>query len=212
MNFSAKKLLTMSASQLIYLNNHQGLNNKTITPQILSGQRYQQDILNKLNESACYLDEMGGVYTDGRGNNVYFSHDIVKNNGTEIFETKYNNEPALRNDYLMKSALQCAVYDTLTRFSSPLLHKSKFAQNGFNNATIELDSSYQYFLSIGNSLFKIKLLDPYPILDFIENKIAIIEKGDYNEARRFDSIWKGNEYKILRKCFRITEIAHPYLI
>ena len=202
----------MSAAQLIYLNQHPDKDIVNITPLILEGQKYQQTILNKLNESAYYIDEMGCVYRTSQGSNIYFSHDIVKNNGKEIFETKYNNSLALENDYLMKSALQCAVYDTLTRFSSPLLHKSKFAQNGFNNATIELDPYYQYFLSIGNSLFKITLLNPYPILEFIENKTAIVEKGDYNEARYFDSIWKGNEYKILRECFRITEIAHQYLI
>lgn len=213
MNFSAKKLLTMSAAQLIYLNQHPELCSNRITEQILEGQRFQQNVLAKLKESTLYYDEMGGCYSDNAGNNIYFSHDIVKANGTEIIETKYANGNSISENYICKSILQCAVYDTLTRFSPPWLYKSKFARTPNNiSEVVCLDDFHNYYLLIGNRFFRVKLRNPYPILNFIKEKARIVAQGDYNNARCFDSKWKGNEYSILKNCFEVTEMMHPYLL
>ena len=208
MNFSAKKLLSYSASKLCWeLLNQDKVKPFQMTPWIMEGQRYQQNVFSSLGKN--YETEMCGCFVTEDGDNIYFSHDIVQKDGLKIIETKCNADSkssVIDLNYFNKSCLQCALYDALTRFSSPHLNKSKFAINeGDKNAYIKLQKEYEYFLSIDGAWFKIQLIDPYPIIKFVTDKINAVKKG-YESCRAFDSIWKGNEVSRLSHCFKIIQI------
>ena len=202
MNFSAKKLLTQSAKQLCYLMQHQekdkGVN---LSDWVMEGQVFQENVFYQLG-SDSYSKEMGGCYTTRNGDNIYFSHDIVKKDGTEIWETKRDGND---RNYISKSLLQCAVYDVLTRFSSPYLRTSKFNRTAFNDEQITLKKSYKYYLQMGGITYLVSLINPYPILQFIEEKT--IACRNYESAMAFDTKWKGNEFKYLESCFNVKQLS-----
>ena len=134
------------------------------------------------------------------GDTVYFSHDIVKRDGTQIIETKRNPSNLYDKVYFEKSLLQCAVYDVLTRFSSPVLRKSKFCRNFLNDEEIMLRRDYKYYLQIGDFRYQVELVNPHKILAFINAK-TLACRG-YTSAMHFDSIWKYNEFEKLKSCFK----------
>lgn len=204
--FSAKRLLTFSARQLCYLDRNpykdKGIE---ITEQILDGQRFQEQVINELGRNG-HLDEMGGVYTTKNGDLVYFSHDIVSKDGLAIYETKRLPQgQELSQTYFQKSVLQCALYDTLTRFSSPNLVKSNFARDGMNdNDKVTLRKEYNYYLRMGEYLFLVTLLNPHPILNYVNEKTKAMRF--YDDATDFDDKWKGHEYELLNHCFSVEQL------
>lgn len=206
MIFSAKKLLCCSARQLCYLDrnphNDRGIE---ITEQVLDGQRFQEQVMNELGADE-HFDEMGGSYKTKSGDFICFSHDIVSKDGLAIYETKRLPQgQELDQRYFQKSVLQCALYDTLTRFSSPILTKSKFARNGMNdNDVVTLKKEYNYYLRMGEYLFLVTLIDPKPILNYVNEKTKAMRY--YDTATEFDDYWKGHEYELLNHCFSVEQL------
>lgn len=196
MNFSAKKLISQSAMQICYLLHHPSKVNKDDikTDWMMEGEKFQATIFESLGKG--YESEMGGCYTTSNGDKIYFSHDIVSTDGEKIIEVKKEG-----NDfyYFRNSLLQCAIYDVLTRFSSPFVRKSAFCRTSANDVTIRLKKSYNYYLQFGKCRYNVKLTNPYPLLQFIEEKTKACRS--YDSAHAFDANWKGREYELLSGCF-----------
>lgn len=207
MNFSAKQVINTSSAKLRWLREHpyeKNQNEDRYAHLQRQGILFQENIA-KVFSSEGYEEEMGGHVTNSIGDRIYFSNDIVLNDGATIIECKL---PILGNsdDFLKKSILQCAFYSFLSDQCS-ILKKSKFAiEQGYSDSIIRLQDNFQYLLAFGKHIYKIEVTNPWMLWNYLDQKL-IASAESYEAAKEFD-ITHPKEYifEMLSSAFTVTQI------
>lgn len=188
MNFSAKKLLNSSASKLCWYRNFGHREGQEHTPNEvyeaqLMGSEFQQRMAHAL-FNGDYQEEMGGgVEVPETGDRIYFSNDIVLNNGSAVVECK---APLFGNseDFFNKSIIQCGFYSFLSD-QCTILRKSKFACPDGNGPIIRLRDNFKYLLLFGNSLYEIRTPGYETLWTYMSCKLQA--SLDFKTAKTFDT-------------------------
>lgn len=197
MNFSAKDLCSKSAMQIIYLRDNP--NKRVVSQNMIDGSKYQSNVFNTT-PNALH-SEMVGHYDciiDGIDINIYFSNDIITDNS--IIEVKHVNVD-YEEWYLENSLLQCAFYKSMIMVKSRILKTASFVNEPKKEINVKGD--IDYYLKFGDKTFKIEVLNPHFIIGFFTCKAE--HTMNYEDAKKFDEMYKGKEFKLLSKAFNYYE-------
>jgi hypothetical protein len=199
MIFSAKKLLTQTAKQTVYLSlNPQP---QVVTDNVIRGDKHQHDMASKM---IIFGEEMGGCL-NLNGDLIYFTNDIVVD-GSTIMEVK-NVEGEYPQWYFNSSVLQCAFYKALCIACGRNLSTAKFFVDlGHQKQNISLNENFNYVLSFGTEQYIVDITDYHPFIGFLQNKINAI-KGGYKTAAEFDAKYKWHEYDSLSTYIQCQKIS-----
>ncbi len=199
MNFSAKELLSRSATQMRFFINNPSKKPKA-TPNMVAGCDYQNKLAKRMPN--VIGQELGGKLMIN-SHNIYFSNDIVCNNS--IIEVKQINGEY--NDWFLEhSLIQCAAYKALVKLTNGYLSTSKFyakLNNEYQQLKINLD--LPYYLFFGEKIFKITDVNESIFLRYLTSKINAI-LASYDDAKLFDKNLKGKEFNILNKYFKYIQV------
>lgn len=198
MNFSAKQLLTKSAKQLVFLQQHP--QPQVITEQIMQGDHYQHDTAKGM---SCYGEEMGCFIKVGE-DYIHCTNDVVVNNHLVVEIKSVQGEAP--DWYLSNSLFQCAIYKALIMESGGYLRTAQFYQNlGNELKAIKMDRGFQYQLWFGDAKYVVEVRDIGELIDFLYKKVQAIKHG-YTTASEFDASWKFNETRKLSNAYRFYRI------
>lgn len=199
MFFSAKELLTKSASQMKFLLDNPS-KRQMPTQSMHNGCEFQNSICKKIPN--VIGQELGGTVKIGN-NFISFSNDIVCND--KIIEVK-NILGETSDWYLKNSLLQCAAYKTLVNCLNGELRTAKFYEKlGNKSIYTQIDCNIPYYLLFGNQYYIIYNVKYDMFLRFFELKINSILKT-YAECKNFDSKFKHNEFELLKPYFNFKLI------
>ena len=205
MNFSAKQIINSSATKLWWIRNHgdnKDMNQFTEAREL--GSKFQKQVAQSLLLGE-YEEEMGGFVTVYEtGDRIYFSNDVVLDNGHAIIECKYPMF-GYTEDFLNKSILQCAFYSFLSD-QCTILKKAKFAcPEGVEPKQIKLDDNFKYLLAFGDQMFEIKVTNHNLIWEWCKQKIC--NSINYSDAKAYnESHPQKYQYEMLKDSFKVFKI------
>lgn len=199
MYFSAKELLTRSASQILFFTNKPHLKPKPTINQI-KGISHQDIIAKKLGNVVG--QEMGGQCGLG-GGTICFANDIVCSD--KIIEVKEINGE-YSDWFLNNSLLQCAAYKALTTAIGGNLTTARFYVSLGNQAIkYKVNDDIPYYLMFGDKVFRINDVNTNAFINFFANKISAINNG-YTATKTFDAKYKHKEFEIMSEYFLYERI------
>lgn len=192
MNISAAELVKRSASQLLF-KELKRLQWKP-TERQLKGNAYADAIVIKEEASS---EKRGIVKLDN--DLLFFCIDLVK--GKKFVEIKMvDNQDSYEPWYLFSSIMQSTFYASLLTQVESLSTPSFRKKEGFAQEIISVPKSFKFELWFGNEKYQV-----YPndrVLNHYFEKARIvkssIESMDYDTCRRFDAVYKFNEFKIFK--------------
>lgn len=198
--FSLKELITQSAKQLKYLRDFPNKKKKPTEAQY-EGISFQDKIANSI--YGVISQEMGN-FIPFNGNRIYFSCDIVGRDF--VIETK-NVQNEYKDYYLNSCLLQCAAYKSAILSVGNKLVTSKFYSNRTGKeVSFTLNPYFRYFLFFGEKQkFEVITHQPNEIINFYIDKAKA--SFSYDEAKKFDELYKHKEFEILSNLFDYRRIS-----
>ena len=200
MNFSAKDLCSKSAMQIKYLRDNP--NKRTVTQNMLNGSEFQKSIFHS-NSKALYSEMVGCYTTFDNEIKIYFSNDIITNKS--IIEVKYVSGN-YEDWFLENSILQCAFYKSLIMMGCTSLKTASFVNEP--KKMIKISRDIDYYLKFGDRIFKIEVIHPEGIFGFFLCKAK--HTMNYDDAKKFDEMYKRKEFNTLSKFFNYYECKTTY--
>lgn len=207
MNFSAKQVVSSSAVKLWWLRNYGDKQEPDTKYDDIrkKGSEYQEMIVETLFKDRCDTEMGGFVNVAETGDRIYFSNDIVLDNGNAIVECKC---PMFDNvdDFLKQSIVQCAFYSFLSD-QCTILTKAKFAcAEGVEPSSIRLDDNFRYLLSFGSDMYEIKVKNHQMLWEWFKQKI--INSIDYKVAKAYsESHPQKYQFEMLQDSFEYNKIG-----
>lgn len=194
--FSASALAKKSAAQIKYLRDRPLPN---ATPNQLLGNK------NALERSTSVYLEMQGKFVH-KDIEIYFSIDEVKadKNALTYVEHKIVFETSGK-DYFKDSLIQTAFYGALASYVNTLATAKYFEGPKFK---ILIDSYTRRppisILNFGGKCYKVKY-NRIEVMRFFLTK-ARASLADYDVARRFDFVYRGNEWDYFKNFIRYRKV------
>ncbi len=195
MNISASELVKRSASQLLFkeLKRLQWIP----TERQLRGNAYADSVVLKEEASS---EKRGMVKIDD--DLLFFCIDLVKDDKfveIKMVENQNNYEPW----YLFSSIVQSTFYATLLTQVKSLNTPSFRKKEGYRQEVIDIPENFKFELWFGEEKYQV-----YPnerIMNHYFEKARIIKSSvetmDYDTCKKFDSVYKFNEFKIFKPLY-----------
>lgn len=204
-HLSLSALLKQSAMQSCYLRKKK--KEKPVSEAMVQG-----NILAHEKSISEYV-EMRGTYNHKSFNNflIHYAFDEIEVNDKSALLIEHKNitsEKPVEMWYFESCVLQTAVYQAFAK-----VNKNKHLQTatfhikeGNPKEELELNNLYlRSQLRMGDDVYTVVVTDPIKLVNFYCRKAEAIL--DYDNARKFDSLYKFKEYKALKECLSFRPIT-----